>query len=226
LCFGIVQSLLNPLHGTIIAVALPDLHCSPKGLVAMRPFKTVLRLFGLVILIVGFSTSSHAQESPRSDYPDFGSISDIKALKKIYVYAEDADSRALISKMLKGYDGLEVVSGARDAEIILEFSTLTRDVAANRGPYARGASMALKSQMRAILLKPDGSKLIAWSETETLDVVNAFTFSAPNEMNLTQHFIRDLQKARGEKPSSMRKLMKGPPKEKKEQKDRAWHEMP
>lgn len=156
------------------------------------------------------------------DYPEYGTLADIKGMRKIFVHAEDTDSRNLIIKMLTAYEGLEVVSNPREAEIVLEFITLTRDVAANRGPYARGASMALKSQMQAIVRKAEGVKLIAWTETETLDVKNAFTFSAPNEINLTHHFVRDLQKARGEKPYSIRQLMKGKPKAKN---DKAWHEM-
>lgn len=156
-----------------------------------------------------------AAQKPVSEDPDYGTIDDIKSLSKVYVRADDDDARATIVKMLGAYAGLEVVNSAKDAEIILELTTLTRDVAANRGPYARGASMALKSQMRAYTTKESGTKIIAWTETETLDVTNAFTLSAPNEVNLTHHFVNALQKARGEKKSSIRTLFKGKPKEKK-----------
>lgn len=147
--------------------------------------------------------------------PDYGSIEDIKSLKKIFIRTEDDDDRKVIVKMIGAYEGLEIVNNMKDAEILLDLTTLTRDVAPNRGPRAVGASMALKSQMRAHAIRPDGSTVIAWTETETLDTVNTFTLSAPNEMNLTHHFVRDLQKARGEKPYSIRQLAKGKPKEKR-----------
>lgn len=177
----------------------------------------------ILMLLLTVAAPVLAQQSRSDDYPDYGTIADIKGKKKIFVHADDSDSRETIVKMLGSYSGLEVVNSPRDAEMVLEYLILTRDVAANRGPYARGASMALKSQMQAVLRKPDGTKVIAWTETETLDVTNAFTFSAPNEVNLTHHFVRDLQKARGEKTSSIRDLMKGPRKNK--QKEKAWHEM-
>lgn len=144
---------------------------------------------------------------------EFGNASDLYKLTKIYVRCEDDDSRALIVKMIQGYDGLEVVSSAKEAEIILEYRTLTRDVAPNYGPYAR-ASMAQKSQMRAYVTKPDGRKVVAWTETESYEVKNGMTFGAPNEMNLTHHFINDIQETKGEKKSSIRALMKSKPKQK------------
>lgn len=147
---------------------------------------------------------------PVSREPEYGTIQDIKALSRVFVRADDDDVRATIVRMLKGYERLRVVNSSAEAEILLDYVVLTRDVAANRGPYARGASMALKSQMRAYAMKPSGSSVIAWTETETLNVTNAFTFSAPNEMNLTHHFVRDLQKARGEKTYSMRRLLNRP----------------
>lgn len=150
-----------------------------------------------------------------SGEPEYATIQDIKGLSKIYVRADDDDVRSTIIGMLRGYEGVEVVNSAKDAEIVLDYTTLTRDVAANRGSGAMGASMALKSQMRAYVTKQNGARLIAWTESETLDVVNAFTFSAPNEVNLTHHFVRDLQKARGEKTYSIRKLYQNAQKQRK-----------
>lgn len=141
---------------------------------------------------------------------EYGTVNDIKDMKTIFVIADDDDARNTIVKMLGAYEGLSVVSNSKDAEIFLEYTTLTRDVN-NR----RNRSMDLKSQLRAVVNKPDGTKVIAWTETETYKVTNGFVLGAPNEMNLTHHFVRDLQKARGEKPYSIRKLSKGPPKEKK-----------
>jgi hypothetical protein len=150
--------------------------------------------------------------------PEYGTIQDIKGLSKVFVRADDDDARSTIIGMLHGYEGLQVVESPRDAEIILDYGNLTRDVAANYGRGAMGASMALKSQMRASITKADGTKLIAWTETETFDVTNGLTFNAPNEVNLTHHFVREIQKARGEKSYSMRKLYQSAQKYKKEEK--------
>jgi hypothetical protein len=136
---------------------------------------------------------------------EYGTVNDIKDSKRIFVVADDDDARKTIVKMLSAYEGLSVVSNSKDAEIFLEYTTLTRDVTATR----RDRSVALKSQMRVTLNKPDGTRVIAWSETETYKTNNGFVLGAPNEMNLTHHFVRDLQKARGEKPYSIRKLSKG-----------------
>jgi hypothetical protein len=74
--------------------------------------------------------------------------------------------------------------------------------------------------MRTSILKADGTRLIAWSKTETYDVTNGFVLGAPNAVNLTHHFVEVIQKARGEKPSSMRQLFKSAQKYKKEEKNR------
>lgn len=171
------------------------------------------RLF-LILTLLAVPAFAQGQAGLSTE-PEYGTIQDIKDMRKIYVRADDDDARKTIMRMLSGYEGVEVVNSPKGAEIVLDYSTLTRDVAPNRGPGAMGASMALKSQMRAYMTKADGTKVIAWTETETFDVTNGFVLGAPNEMNLTHHFVRDLQKARREKTYSMRKLLKNQPKEKK-----------
>lgn len=136
--------------------------------------------------------------------PEYGTIENIKQLRRVYVAAEDTDARNWIVLLLGGYEGVEVVNNPKDAELILEYRTLTRDVAANRAPYK--ASMSQRSEMRAYVPRPDGSQLVAWSETETFDVTGGMVLGASNEANLTQHFVKALQKVRGEKTYSMRAL--------------------
>lgn len=167
-----------------------------------------------------------AQDTKQQDLPIYGKIQDIKDFKKIYIISDDDDARDSILMLLAGYEGVEVVGDPKAAEMFLDYTTLTRDVAANRGPYARGASMALKSQMRAYVIKPDGTKLIGWTETETFDVTNGFVMGASNEMNLTFHFVNILQKARGEKTYSRRKLYQNAQKAKKEAKKKAAANQP
>jgi hypothetical protein len=137
--------------------------------------------------------------------PEIGSIETIKDLHKVYVICEDNDQRQSIVNMLGNYSGVEVVASPKQAEFYLELKTLTRDTAATRS----GGAILLKSQMRAFIVKPeDESRVIAWSETETYERHTEFSFGFPNEVNLTHHFINLLQKARGEKKSSMRNNVK------------------
>jgi hypothetical protein len=137
--------------------------------------------------------------------PETGSMDTIKNLHKVYVICEDDDERKTIAGMLDGYVGLEIVASPKDAEFYLEIKDLTRDVAATRS----GGAIAQKSQMRAFIVKPeDKTRVIAWIETETYEQSGGFILGAPNEINLTHHFINALQVARGEKKSSMRDLFK------------------
>jgi hypothetical protein len=137
--------------------------------------------------------------------PEIGSIDTIKNLHKVYVICEDDDVRQNIINMLGNYSGLEVVASPKQAEFYLELKTLTRDTAATRS----GGAILLKSQMRAFIVKPEGeTRVVAWSETETYERHTEFSFGFPNEVNLTHHFINLLQKARGEKKSSMRSDVK------------------
>ena len=168
----------------------------------------------LIVMVVALAGVVRAQDK----LPEYGTIDDIKNLTKVYVTADDDGVRSTIVGMLHGYERLQVVNSPKEAEIVLEYTTLTRDVAANRGPGAMGASMAQKSQMRASVLREDGGRLIAWSKTETYDVTNGFVLGAPNEVNLTHHFVEAIQKARGEKPSSMRQLFKSAQQYKKDEK--------
>lgn len=168
----------------------------------------------LIVTALALAGIARAQDK----LPEYGTIDDIKNLTKIYVTADDDGVRSTIVGMLHGYERLQAVNSTKEAEIVLEYTTLTRDVAANRGPGAVGASMALRSQMRASVLKGDGDRLIAWSKTETYNVTNGFVLGASNEVNLTHHFIEAIQKARGEKTSSMRQLFKTAQQYKKDEK--------
>lgn len=166
----------------------------------------------MMLLLITIAFICGIQQPQQTSPIEYGSMSDIKEMKKVFVNAEDSDARQQIIDLLGGYEGVTIVNKSTDAEILLDYSNLTRDVA----PGRYGASMALKSQMKAYTIKPDGTKLIAWSETETFDVNNGFVMGASNEVNLTHHFVRELQKARGEPTYSLRKLYQNSQKHKKE----------
>lgn len=162
----------------------------------------------LTALILG-AFSASAQEVTE---PETTSISDITKLHRVFVICEDDDIRKTIMRMLDGHAGFEVVTSPKEAEFYLEFKDLTRDVAATRS----GGAIAQKSQMRAFIVRPtDKVRLVAWVETETYERHTEFSLGATNEVNLTHHFINDIQEVREEKKSSLRDLFKKPKKQKK-----------
>jgi hypothetical protein len=130
---------------------------------------------------------------------EYGTIADVKDLRKAFVKADDEDIRTTIVQRLNCSQTVGAVDSPKDADYFIEYTTLTRDVA----PGRHGASMALKSQMRVVVVKPNGSRVIAWTETETFDVSGGFVLGAPNEINLTRHFVNAVRKARGEKTLSL-----------------------
>jgi hypothetical protein len=127
---------------------------------------------------------------PSDEMPERGTMADLQGLQKVYVATDDDDAYQMISKTLKGYKALEIVNSPKNADFILEYKVLTRDVAAGRG----GADLAKRSQLRAVLRR-DAARVVAWSESETLDVNDGFTMSRPNEINLTLNFIKAHKKA-------------------------------
>ncbi len=165
-------------------------------------------LFPFFFLLV-FAHAVNAQEVVE---PEVGTIDGLKDMHRVYVICEDDDLRAMIERMLSGYTGVEVVSTPKTADFYLEFKNLTRDIAPGRG----GREFAMKSQMRAFIVKPeDKSRVTMWTETETYEESGGMSFGASNEVNLTHHFINALQRARGEKKSSMRDVWKRSKKSKK-----------
>lgn len=154
------------------------------------------------------SNSPNHQKTPEvidnNASAEYGTIADVKDLRKAFVKADDDDIRTTIVERLNCSQTVEAVDSPKDADYFIEYTTLTRDVA----PGRYGASMALKSQMRVIVVKPNGSRVIAWTETETFDVSGGFAVGAPNEINLTRHFVNAVRKARQEKTLSLRAFFK------------------
>jgi hypothetical protein len=152
-------------------------------------------------LLISFAVAN-AQEVTA---PEITTIDALKNLHKVYVICDDDDVRKTIIMYLGAYSGVEVVNSPKDAEFYLEMKDLTRDVAATRS----GGAISQKSQMRAFIVRPeDKVRVVAWTKTETYDQSGPLILGAPNEVNLTHHFINALQEARGEKKSSIGTLYK------------------
>jgi sulfur carrier protein ThiS len=162
------------------------------------------RILSGSLLLILCAFTIHAQEVVA---PETASIDTIKDLHRVYVITDDDDVRTTISKMLDGHAGYEVVTNPKEAEFYLEMTDLHRDTQATRS----GGAIYQKSQMQAFIVRPDDKvRVVAWSETETYERHAEFVLSAPNEINLTHHFVNAVQKARGEKKSSLRDLLKKP----------------
>src|SRR6266545_4617100 len=146
--------------------------------------KTIQAVLAIIMLFLLLSGMAPAQTKPKAAAPL--SNNDVIEMVKagfsneiIIVKADDDDIRSTIVQRLNCSDTVDAVDSPKDADYFIEYTTLTRDVA----PGRHGASMALKSQMRVVVLKPNRSRLIAWTETETFDVSGGFVLGAPNEIN-------------------------------------------
>lgn len=123
-----------------------------------------------------------------ANLPEYGDISDVKNLQKLYLIADSTDARKLILRELKKYPDLTVANSSDDTEYFIEYKVLrqkTGQTSANFTIYT--------SEMVAYTLR-NGRKRIAWSKTETSGGIGK-----PNEVNLIRHFLDALKKARGEK---------------------------
>ncbi|HYX71752.1 MAG TPA: hypothetical protein VE732_03205 [Nitrososphaera sp.] len=147
----------------------------------MHSFAIVSALI-VVLLIPAFAQDNNL--------PEYGDISDLKTLQKVYLTADSTDSRNLILKELKKYPALSIVSSPEEAEFFIEYRVLRHQD--TQTGIIKGPPITF-SEMAVFTLK-DKRRRIAWSKTE-----DDAGISRPNEMNLTRNFIKALKKARGEK---------------------------
>lgn len=163
-------------------------------------------LFPSIVLILG--GSAYAQQTKkrptpkppvnvRSDsstaqtLPTYGSITDIKHFNRIYVFAEDAESRERIVKAFRKAPQFQIIGSPQNAQIILEYKVLSRDRNMDRG----NEDSMVKSQLNAIYVK-SGKRVIAWSDTAQFRrlLSGGIGFrSKHNESKLTERFIKAMK---------------------------------
>lgn len=70
---------------------------------------------------------SRVQEKPDAgdSLPEYGDISEIRRMRRIYVIADDIDSQNLLMCARQSYDGLDVVSSPDRAEIFVAFGQVS-----------------------------------------------------------------------------------------------------
>jgi hypothetical protein len=143
------------------------------------------KMSAVSLLLTLLLMTAFAQDN---NLPEYGSISDVKNLQRLYLATDSTDARKLILRELKKTPDLEVVPSSDKAEYFIEYKVLrqkTGQTSANFTIYT--------SEMVVYTLR-NGRKVIAWSKTETSGGIGK-----PNEVNLTRHFLDALKKARREK---------------------------
>jgi hypothetical protein len=113
--------------------------------------------------------------------PDYGDISDLKGLSKVYVSADSSQTRKYVLDELKNYKTLEVVSTVESAEFVLKCAANV-PVVVGSGPLT---SHQEPFEMTVYTLK-DGRQRIAWAETKTS--------LRPAPILLTRDFLKALKK--------------------------------
>jgi len=145
-----------------------------------------MRLFACLLLTFA-SLFTFAQETP---LPVIGKIDELKTAQKVYVAAQSTNSRKMIAKQI-GKD-LTIVDDPKDAQFVLEYVQLSRQ---DKTTLVAG-SYTEEGEMRAWLTRADGTKVIAWSDTETYYESSGMPTGRPNEVTLTKNFLKALKKAR------------------------------
>lgn len=131
--------------------------------------------------------------------PEYGDISEIRRMRRVYVVADDIDSQNILINSLRQYDGLQIVSSPDRAEVFITFGQgISATAIQLRGLFAGTIDHRTKAQFIVFYRSEDGRPRIVWQETEDIQTSSGLTFSRPNEVNVSRHFVKALRKVRGE----------------------------
>lgn len=134
------------------------------------------------------------RQSPPDNLPEYGHISEIRKMRRVFVIADDIDSQNLLIKSLRSYDGLQIVGSPDNAEIFVGFtqgSSATGVVL--RGLFPGTIDHRTKAQFIVYYKSETGRSRIVWQETEDTQSSSGLTLSRPNEVNVAKHFIKALK---------------------------------
>lgn len=131
--------------------------------------------------------------------PEYGHISEIRRMRRVYVVADDIDSQNLLINNLSRYDGLQIVNSPDSAQVFIAFGQGSAATSMNlRGLFAGTIDYRTKAQFIVFYRSESGRRRIVWRETEDIQTSSGITFSRANEVNVSRHFIKALRRARGE----------------------------
>jgi len=134
-----------------------------------------------------------------NELPEYGDISELRRMRRVFVIADDIDSQNLLINSLRSYDGLDVVGSPDRAEIFIAFGQGSSATGMElRGLFAGTLDYRTKAQFIVFYRSETGRKRIVWRETEDIQTTSGFTLSRPNEVNVIRHFVNALKKIRGQ----------------------------
>jgi hypothetical protein len=142
----------------------------------------MFRLWLLLGAVVCGASGVSAQEK----LPEFGDITDLKSMRKVYVTADSTQARQAILDKLKKRTDIEVTISPDDSEFILECKQIGH-ITTSSDLFREMATF----EMTAYTATKDGRRRIAWSKTKT-SVRYAPTL-------LTGNFLDAFKKVRGVK---------------------------
>ena len=138
----------------------------------------------VIALLLICAITVMAQQPARESLPDYGDISDLAGLNRVYVTADTTDSRKAILKELEGLKTLSVQSSPELGEFVIE----CREIDHGGGSTGSGLRELPTLEM-TVYRFVDGKKRIVWSKTKS-------SIRSP-AMLLTRDFIKALKKSRG-----------------------------
>ena len=139
------------------------------------------------------------RQSPADNLPEYGHISEIRRMRRVFVIADDIDSQNLLVNALQSYDGLQIVGSPDRAEIFVGFTQGSNATGVVfQGLFPGTIDHRTKAQFVVYYKSETGRSRIVWQETEDTQSSSGLVLSRPNEVNVARHFIKALKKARGE----------------------------
>lgn len=169
------------------------------------------KVFYSLTMILIAATAALAQIN--NSAPEYGTLSDIKDMRRVYVYSDDLDSRGLILEELSKGSQFQVVGKLEDAEFFIFYGRSFFDTGYSSFGGIFGdvfGNVTTKNTAEVgeyyVFMREDklGSGAyrprIIWGK-QNLRVVrgNAFIKTKLPAKDITKKFVKELQKARGEK---------------------------
>lgn len=170
--------------------------------------RKVIYVFTITLAV---ATATLAQVN--NSLPEYGTLSDIKGMRRVYVHSEDLEARGLILEELGKGSQLEVVGKPEDAEFFIFYGRSFFDTGYSSfggifGGVFGNVTTKNTAEVGEYYVFMRGDKLesgayrprIIWGK-QNLRVVrgNAFIKTKLPAKEVTKKFVKELQAARGEK---------------------------
>lgn len=167
-------------------------------------------IFGVLLILLA-TTTGGAQIS--NSAPEYGTLSDIRDMRRVYVYSDDLESRDLILRELSKETRLQVVGKLEEAEFFIFYGRSFFDTGYSSfggifGGVFGNVTTKNTAEVGEYYVLMRGDKLeggsyrprILWGK-QNLRVIrgNAFVKSRLPAKDVTRKFVKELLKVRGEK---------------------------